>query len=122
MDDLFKTFEVVATYSPNLYPEFQHTSPERLDELYVETYDRWTWDTGLQDDYDYLVKIDVERHYRKKNNKSRKLNARWSVEDCTSAAMHGLDVEKELIEACAADITAEIDAKILQDLEDLTKS
>lgn len=52
--------------------------------------------------------------------KSRKLSARWTFESAQDAqAMHGLDVEAEIMAALAQEITAEIDQEILASLNTL---
>jgi hypothetical protein len=52
--------------------------------------------------------------------KTRKLSARWTFESAQDAnAMHGLDVEAEIMAALAQEITAEIDQEILFSLESL---
>jgi hypothetical protein len=52
--------------------------------------------------------------------KSRKLSARWTFEAAQDAqAMHGLDVEAEIMQALAQEITAEIDQEILASLSTL---
>lgn len=52
--------------------------------------------------------------------KSRKLSARWTFEAAQDAqAMHGLDVEAEIMAALAQEITAEIDQEILASLRSL---
>jgi len=49
--------------------------------------------------------------------KTRKLSARWTFEAAQDAqAMHGLDVEAEIMAALAQEITAEIDQEVLQSL------
>jgi hypothetical protein len=49
--------------------------------------------------------------------RSRKLGARWTFEAAQDAqAMHGLDVEAEIMAALAQEITAEIDQEILASL------
>jgi hypothetical protein len=53
--------------------------------------------------------------------KSRKLSARWTFEAAQDAqAMHGLDVEAEIMAALAQEITAEIDQEILASLRSLS--
>ena len=55
--------------------------------------------------------------------KTRKLSARWTFEAAQDAnAMHGLDVEAEIMAALAMEITAEIDQEILGSLENLATS
>ena len=52
--------------------------------------------------------------------KTRKLSARWTFEAAQDAqAMHGLDVEAEIMAALAQEITAEIDQEILASLTSL---
>ena len=52
--------------------------------------------------------------------KSRKLSARWTFESAQDAqSMHGLDVEAEIMQALAQEITAEIDQEIISSLTSL---
>lgn len=52
--------------------------------------------------------------------KTRKLQARWTFESAQDAnAMHGIDVESEIMAALAQEITAEIDQEILLSLASL---
>jgi hypothetical protein len=52
--------------------------------------------------------------------KTRKLQARWTFEAAQDAqAMHGIDVEAEIMAALAQEITAEIDQEILLSLSSL---
>ena len=52
--------------------------------------------------------------------KTRKLSARWTFEAAQDAqAMHGLDVEAEIMAALAQEITAEIDQEILASIRSL---
>jgi hypothetical protein len=52
--------------------------------------------------------------------KTRKLSARWTFEAAQDAqAMHGLDVEAEIMAALAQEITVEIDQEILSSLRTL---
>jgi len=52
--------------------------------------------------------------------KSRKLSARWTFEAAQDAqSMHGLDVEAEIMQALAQEITAEIDQEVLTSLRTL---
>jgi hypothetical protein len=49
--------------------------------------------------------------------KTRKLSARWTFEAAQDAeAMHGLDIEAEIMSALAQEITAEIDQEIISSL------
>src|SRR6056300_929519 len=53
--------------------------------------------------------------------KTRKLSARWTFESAQDAnAMHGLDVEAEIMAALAQEITAEIDQEVLASLRALS--
>jgi hypothetical protein len=53
--------------------------------------------------------------------KTRKMSARWTFEAAQDAqAMHGLDVEAEIMAALAQEITAEIDQEILGKLRTLS--
>jgi len=55
--------------------------------------------------------------------KTRKLSARWTFESAQDAnAMHGLDVEAEIMAALAQEITAEIDQEIISSLISLAGS
>ena len=52
--------------------------------------------------------------------KTRKLQARWTFESAQDAqAMHGIDVEAEIMAALAQEITAEIDQEVLLSLRTL---
>ena len=53
--------------------------------------------------------------------KTRKLSARWTFEAAQDAnAMHGIDVEAEIMAALAQEITAEIDQEVLSSLLSLS--
>jgi hypothetical protein len=55
--------------------------------------------------------------------KTRKLQARWTFEAAQDAqAMHGIDVEAEIMAALAQEITAEIDQEILLSLRSLANT
>jgi len=55
--------------------------------------------------------------------KTRKLQARWTFEAAQDAqAMHGIDVEAEIMAALAQEITAEIDQEILLSLRSLAQT
>ena len=111
----FHWMEVIKTHVPNLYKEFQHLSPEAVEDLYSVTVDRWTWDTGSEEDRKLLIKLDRERWYRKKNkNQSRKLSARWTVEAQEDLDnQHSIDIEEELVAAVAQDMADELDKEII---------
>tara|TARA_B100000929_G_scaffold291056_1_gene287603 strand:+ start:11015 stop:12190 length:1176 start_codon:yes stop_codon:yes gene_type:complete len=52
--------------------------------------------------------------------KSRKLSARWTFESAQDAnAIHGIDIEAEIMQALAQEITVEIDQEMLQSLRGL---
>lgn len=52
--------------------------------------------------------------------KSRKLSARWTFESAQDAnAVHGVDIEAEIMQALAQEITVEIDQEMLQNLSAL---
>jgi hypothetical protein len=78
--------------------EFRPISTERIIEWYAEVFDRWTWDTGTEEDRELLEKLDIEKKHREKIYR------------------YGIDVEEELLAAIADDITVEIDAEILRRL------
>jgi len=66
-------------------------------------------------------KINVQILRQTVEAKSRKLSARWTFEAAQDAqAMHGIDVEAEIMAALAQEITAEIDQEILGSLQALS--
>lgn len=55
--------------------------------------------------------------------KTRKLSARWTFESAQDAnAMHGIDMEAEIMSALAQEITAEIDQEILNSLRGIAST
>ena len=65
-------------------------------------------------------KINVQLLKQVVEAKTRKLSARWTFEAAQDAqAMHGLDVEAEIMAALAQEITVEIDQEILGSLRSL---
>ena len=55
--------------------------------------------------------------------KTRKLSARWTFESAQDAnAMHGIDMEAEIMSALAQEITAEIDQEILSSLRGIASA
>jgi hypothetical protein len=65
-------------------------------------------------------KISVQILKQAVEAKTRKLQARWTFEAAQDAqAMHGIDVEAEIMAALAQEITAEIDQEILLSLSSL---
>jgi hypothetical protein len=66
-------------------------------------------------------KINVQILKQTVEAKTRKLSARWTFEAAQDAqAMHGLDVEAEIMAALAQEITVEIDQEILASLRSLS--
>ena len=66
------------------------------------------------------VNISVQILKQTVEAKTRKLQARWTFEAAQDAqAMHGIDVEAEIMAALAQEITAEIDQEILLSLRTL---
>jgi len=65
-------------------------------------------------------KINVQILKQTVEAKTRKLSARWTFEAAQDAqAMHGIDVEAEIMAALAQEITVEIDQEILASLRSL---
>jgi len=65
-------------------------------------------------------KISVQILKQAVEAKTRKLQARWTFEAAQDAqAMHGIDVEAEIMAALAQEITAEIDQEVLASLRSL---
>ena len=65
-------------------------------------------------------KINVQLLKQVVEAKSRKLSARWTFEAAQDAqAMHGLDIEAEIMAALAQEITVEIDQEVLGSLRSL---
>ena len=105
--------EVLKQHVPCLYKEFEHLSPKEVKALYSKVLDRWTWDTGSEEDKKLLEKLDNERWYRDKN-KSRKLTAKWTIEaqqDLVSEV--GEHVEEELIAAIENEIIKDRAKKLI---------
>ena len=68
-------------------------------------------------------KINVQILKQVVEAKTRKLSARWTFEAAQDAqAMHGIDVEAEIMAALAQEITVEIDQEILASLRGLAGS
>ena len=66
-------------------------------------------------------KINVQILKQVVEAKTRKLSARWTFEAAQDAqAMHGIDVEAEIMAALAQEITVEIDQEILSSLRSLS--
>ena len=68
-------------------------------------------------------KINVQIMKQVVEAKTRKLSARWTFEAAQDAqAMHGIDVEAEIMAALAQEITVEIDQEILGSLRSLAST
>ena len=68
-------------------------------------------------------KINVQILKQPVEAKTRKLSARWTFEAAQDAqAMHGIDVEAEIMAALAQEITAEIDQEVIGSLRTLAGS
>ncbi len=68
-------------------------------------------------------KINVQIMKQPVEAKTRKLSARWTFEAAQDAqAMHGIDVEAEIMAALAQEITVEIDQEILGSLRSLSST
>jgi hypothetical protein len=101
--------KISKSYIPFLYKEFEEVSPERIIEWYAEVFDRWTWETGTEEDRELLEKLDIEKHYRAKHSKPRKLKAGWVIEDMQDIdAVVGDEAAREIADHIAKEIDAEI--------------
>jgi len=68
-------------------------------------------------------KINVQIMKQTVEARSRKLSARWTFEAAQDAqAMHGIDVEAEIMAALAQEITVEIDQEVLASLRSLAST
>jgi len=86
------TVESMGNLPVGKYADF---SKKELQDKIVETYDRWTWDTGSDEDKKLLEELEEEH------------------EDRAGSIMFGLDVEEELIKAISEQIKGDIDDEIL---------
>lgn len=75
---------------------------EKLEEAYRFFYDRWTWDTGSDEDLKVLRALEGEVKRR--------------------MDMGPMDIEEELVVAMSAQITKEIDKEILADLMQMQRN
>ena len=73
--------------------EFANKTDEELEEMRTFYFDRWNWETGHPEDRRLFEAIDKEIQRRK-----------------------AFDIERELTDALAEEITKEIDRQILEDL------
>jgi len=87
---------------------------EELEAIRQEVFDRWNWETGSDEDAEELAKLD-ERIANFK--KPRKLHASWTIEPLEGETFFGEEVENELAEAMAKEITDEIDKEIIKGLK-----
>lgn len=93
-------------------------STEELEEQYGEIFDRWTWETGSEEDRNKFEAIEKEIA-RRKGISARRLRANWTVHSTQQLQTeYGIDVEKELVKAIANDIAKEEDKRILRELDD----
>ena len=83
-----------------LLDEYKDTTSEEVARLYAEVVDRWTWDTGSEEDAKLMQRIGTEHRWRKDIERPRKQSD---------------DITKKF----AADIAQEIDREILRDLIDI---
>jgi hypothetical protein len=81
-----------------LLDEYKDTSDQEIHHLYTEVVDRWTWDTGSDEDKKLMWKLGREHDWRG-----------------ASRMMHAKEANS-LEEAMAREITNEIDRQILRDL------
>lgn len=66
-----------------------------------------------------IPEIELDMSSDSANAETKKLKARWSIEAAQDAAVfHGLDIDAELLNVMAEQITREIDSLIIQDLLD----
>lgn len=75
--------------------KYADLSKKELQDKIVETYDRWTWDTGSDEDKKLLEELEEEH------------------EDRAGSIQFGLDVEEDLIKAISEQIKGDIDDEIL---------
>lgn len=83
-----------------LLDEHQDMSDVEVARLYAEVVDRWTWDTGSEEDAKLMRKVGAEHRWRKDRAKPREKSENAD------------DIEL----AFAREISEEIDREILRDL------
>ena len=102
-------FDIVKQYVGGIYPEFDHLSPEQIDALRVEAFDRWTFESEDETDLELFNKLDEELRARKKV-RTRTLNANWRVEAAQDLqAEFGEGGKEELEQALTEQIRKEIE-------------
>lgn len=50
----------------HLYAEFENYPTPVLEEIRIAVIDRWSWDTGSEEDQQFIAKIENELDYRKR--------------------------------------------------------
>lgn len=90
-----KPRKLSAKWTVETHGKHEKLSKEELQDKIVETYDRWNWDTGSDEDKNLLDELEEERETR------------------LDSIMFGLDVEEELAKAISEEIKGEIDDEIL---------
>ncbi len=76
--------------------EFDVFSDKQLEHYRVAVFDRWNWETGTEEDWELVQRIEFEQKRRE-----------------------ALKFEEEMVNALAKDIRDEIDQQILKDLKAL---
>ena len=85
-----------------LLDEYKDLSSEEVAHLYAEVVDRWTWDTGSEEDAKLMRRIGTEHRWREGNRKKR--------DDPKPA------IDKDFSAIFAEEFANEIDREILRDL------
>jgi hypothetical protein len=117
--------ETTAVTAPSPFDTSTTAGDEALSPFKIATAYSGSLTTGRADSVSALEgapgrKINVQILKQVVEAKTRKLSARWTFEAAQDAqAMHGLDVEAEIMAALAQEITVEIDQEILGSLRGL---
>jgi hypothetical protein len=117
--------ETTAVTAPSPFDTSTTAGDEALSPFKIATAYSGSLTTGRADSVATLEgspgrKINVQILKQVVEAKTRKLSARWTFEAAQDAqAMHGLDVEAEIMAALAQEITVEIDQEILGSLRGL---
>ena len=139
-------FRAGNTYTPQSYPQ-GGVSPSYSDELGYNAMDPWytgdstlsagfltsagellgsasSGDIGLGvGTYTAINEVNMTVEKAQVEAKTRKLRSRWSVEVAQDLkAMHGLDLEEEMMDMLAYEITAEIDREIVNTINSVAVS
>jgi hypothetical protein len=88
-----------------LLDEYKDTTSEEVERLYAEVVDRWTWDTGSEEDAKLMQRIGTEHRWRK--HRWRKHTERPKKQPASIEA------------AMSEEITDEIDRGVLRSLMDI---